>query len=274
MRIVWLTDIHLNFCTSGEDRALWGEVEAAAPDAVLISGDIAESEDAAFYLERMERRWERPIYFVLGNHDYYFGSIAAVRQQMDELCASRRRLVYLSHRDVCELTPRVGLVGHDGWADGRCGDYANSDVMLSDYRLIAELARYSKRDRLPHLRDLGDEAGHHIRRVLPKALAKYPHVFLVTHVPPLHEACWHEGRLSDDEWAPHFTCRAVGDAILDVMAEHPDRQLTVLCGHTHGEGECRPLPNVLILTGAAEYNRPRITRIFDLDRANDAAAAH
>ena len=71
---------------------------------------------------------------------------------------------------------------------------------------------------------------------------------LLTHVPPVREACWHEGQLSDDQWAPHFTCLAVGEAILDVMAGHPDKRLTVLCGHTHGQGETQPLPNVQILT--------------------------
>ena len=28
------------------------------------------------------------------------------------------------------------------------------------------------------------------------------------------EAAWHQGQLSDDDWIPWFTCRAVGDVIL------------------------------------------------------------
>ena len=55
----------------------------------------------------------------------------------------------------------------------------------------------------------------------------------------------------------------MGDAVLDVMRFAPDRELTVLCGHTHGCGETRPLSNVLILTGKAQYGHPEIQRIFE-----------
>ncbi len=88
---------------------------------------------------------------------------------------------------------------------------------------------------------------------------------LLTHIPPLREACWHDGKISDDDWAPFFTCRAVGDAILEIMADHPRQQLTVLCGHTHGAGVAHPLPNVEILTGGAKYGHPAVQRIFEWD---------
>jgi hypothetical protein len=57
----------------------------------------------------------------------------------------------------------------------------------------------------------------------------------------------------------------MGDTILEIMRNRPDRKLTVLCGHTHGAGEARPLENVHIITGGAVYGRPAITRIFELD---------
>ena len=40
----------------------------------------------------------------------------------------------------------VGLVGHDGWSDGRAGNYAGSDVFLSDYLLIDEAGRTCRKD--------------------------------------------------------------------------------------------------------------------------------
>ncbi len=134
--------------------------------------------------------------------------------------------------------------------------------MMNDYRLIHELAPWNKRERLEVLHAMGDEAAAHLRRVLPQALEAYAQVILLTHVPPLREACWYEGQLSDDEWAPHFTCKAVGDALLEIMPGYPEHHLTVLCGHTHSRGETHPLPNLKILTGAAEYGRPEIEQIF------------
>ncbi len=264
-RIVWLTDIHLNFVKPADVETYLDEVAAAKPDAVLLSGDISEAHDVTQYLAQMDERLRRPIYFVLGNHDFYFGSIRRVRDAVKQLCAERPNLFYLSDIDPIELTPTIGLVGHDGWADARIGDYERSYVMMNDYRLIEELAGFTKLDRWPVLKAMGDESAAHIRRVLPQALKRYSHVYLATHVPPLREACWHEGRTSDDEWAPHFTCKAMGDAILEIMRNHPHHQLTVLCGHTHGSGETQPQTNVTIYTGGAEYSQPSISRVFQLD---------
>jgi Icc protein len=262
-RVAWLTDLHLNFVAPREVDRFLMRVEAERPDWVLIGGDIGEAHDVARYLRRIKSRVSCQIAFVLGNHDFYRGSIARVRAEMAELCRETPRLVYLSDADVVELDANLGLVGHDGWADARVGDYERSDVMLNDYLLIEELAFASKRDRRVLLEQLGDEAAAHIRRVLPMALERYEQVMLLTHVPPLREACWHQGAISDDEWSPHFTCLAVGNAILEIMRQWPSRQLTVLCGHTHSPGECRPLDNVVILTGEARYGAPAIQRIWE-----------
>ena len=48
------------------------------------------------------------------------------------------------------------------------------------------------------------------------------------------------------------------------MADHSDRSLTVLCGHTHGAGETQVLANLLAITGGAEYGRPRVQRVFEV----------
>lgn len=89
-----------------------------------------------------------------------------------------------------------------------------------------------------------------MRARLPQALSEFQHVIFATHVPPFREACWHRGKISDDDWLPHFTCKAVGDVLLEIMKENPDRKLIVLCGHTHGAGEAQQLPNLKVLTGA------------------------
>jgi hypothetical protein len=136
---------------------------------------------------------------------------------------------------------------------------------MHDFKLIAELAGLHKLARWEMLKQLADQSAEHIRRVLPLALARHRDVVLLTHVPPFREACWHEGRISDDDWAPHFTCQALGQAILEVMRARPDRRLTVLCGHTHGAGETQPCQNVQVITGGAQYGQPGITRVFEFD---------
>lgn len=263
-RIVWLTDIHLNFVEAEVCERLLDEVDAAAPDAVVISGDIGESQNVERYLSRFAARLTCPVNFVLGNHDFYHSSVPVVRAGIGKFCEGASTLCYLTEqKSVIELTPNVVLIGHDGWADARLGDYLGSSVFLSDYTLIKELAGHYDLDRRPMLQKLGDEAAAHIRALLPAALARYQHVLLVTHVPPFREACWHEGRLSDDNWLPHFTCKAMGDVMLEVMTDHPTCRLTVLCGHTHGAGETYPVANIEVVTGGAVYGAPSITRIFE-----------
>ena len=262
--VAWLTDIHLNFAKPPRLAEFCDHVLEIDPDVVLIGGDIAASTDVVHYLKTLDERWNRPICFVLGNHDFYFGSISRVRHDVRQMCADRANLSYLTDIGPVELTCGVGLIGHDSWADARIGDYERSMVMMNDYRLIAELSGVGKQDRWPLLKAMGDAAAADVRRTLPTALNKYDAVYFLTHVPPFREACWYEGRISDDEWAPHFTCKAVGDALIEIMRDYPHRQLTVLCGHTHGAGETRPQENIRVFTGGAEYGFPAINRLFDV----------
>jgi 3',5'-cyclic-AMP phosphodiesterase len=264
MRLAWLSDIHLNFVDRATAERFFAAVRETQADAVMLTGDVGEARSAIPWLERIDDALQRPLYFVLGNHDFYGGSIAEVRAAAAELQSHRPNLIYLTATDVVPLTSQTALIGDDGWADARLGKYETSYVMMNDYRLIRELAPYTKEQRWWKLKELGDEAAAHIRRVLPEALEQFPNVLLATHVPPLREACWHEGQLSDDEWAPHFTCRAVGDAILETMRRHSHRKLTVYCGHTHSPGICQPLPNVTIHTGGAKYGLPTVQEVIEI----------
>jgi Icc protein len=74
--------------------------------------------------------------------------------------------------------------------------------MLNDWGLINEFSGiYEDRyERLAKLYALGDEAADHFRTVLPDALRRFRHIVVLTHVPPFRDACWHEGRISNDGW--------------------------------------------------------------------------
>ena len=118
--------------------------------------------------------------------------------------------------------------------------------MLNDYVHIRDLASANlvRSELLRRIQALAEDAASHLRDVVPRALALAPRLIVATHVPPFREACWHEGRISDDEWLPHFSSKVVGEALVAAAAAHPDASLTVLCGHTHGEGTVEILPNL------------------------------
>ena len=264
-RFAWLTDIHLNFLAPEEVAAFIRDLAHVECDGFIVSGDIGEADDVVAYLDAFESEATRPVYFVLGNHDFYRGSIADVRAAVEKICAERANLHWLARAGVVGVTDRTCLVGHDGWGDGRLGDYWGSNVELNDWWLIEEFAGLEKDQRLLKLQALGEESALHFRTVLPDALARFRNVVVVTHVPPFREACWYEGRTSDDHWLPHFTCRAVGDVLVDAMRNAPGRTMLVLCGHTHGLGEAQILPNLRVLTGGAIYGRPAVQRTLHFE---------
>lgn len=264
-RVVWLSDLHLDGVSPEVTLACWEAVAEQAPDWVLIGGDTGQAADIVPFLRQAAAVLDRPVAFVLGNHDYYHGSIAEVRAAVRQACRQEPRLRYLSESQPISLSNRVALVGHDGWGDARAGNYATSEVLLNDYFLIEELSRISREERRLRLNALGDEAAEYARRVLPQALADHEEAFFLTHAPPFREACWYDGQISDDNWAPHFCCLALGDALVEVMRSFPHRRLTVLCGHTHGRGEAQILPNLQVLTAGAVYGQPGLERVFDLE---------
>lgn len=270
MRLAWLTDVHLNFLEPRERRRFLVSIRDQA-DAYVISGDIAESPSIVGMMTELAQVLKRPVHFVLGNHDFYGGSIGQTRAEVARLAESRDDLTYLTASGVVSLSPRTALVGHDGWADARLGDFAGSDVFLTDYVAIQELRRWEGEFAVdkPALRGvlnaLGDEAARHFETVLPQAVARYPSVIAVTHAPPFKEAAWHQGRPSDENYLPHFSCGAVGAVMWRIMAANPQSRLLVLCGHTHGAGAVQIADNLQVLTGGAEYGKPEIQRIIDIE---------
>ena len=263
--LLWLTDLHFNFLTPNQVEAFCQRLVAEDPSGVLIGGDIGEADTAATYLQTLEAALQRPIYFVLGNHDFYGGSIDAVRAEMRRLARDSRRLHWLPTAGIVPLTEGTCLIGHGAWADGRLGNYRGSDVMLNDYFLIRELTGLDRATRLTRLNELGDEAATYLDGLLPRALDRFHHVILLTHAPPFREACWHEGEISDENWLPHFSCKAVGDVLIRRMREHEACEMTVLCGHTHSAGRAQILPNLHVKTGRAVYGRPQIQGRLTLD---------
>jgi len=264
MTLLWLTDLHLNFLNPDELEAFHLTLRDANPDAVLLGGDIAEAPTVAQHLRRLTTLLPCPIYFVLGNHDFYRGSIAQVRTHIRAVCGRHPNLHWLPDSGVVSLTPSTALIGHDGWADARFGDYWINPGLLNDYHLIRELSHLDDATRLGAIRSLADEAATSLRANLAKAITTHRRIFVLTHVPPFREACWHQGRISDDQWLPHFSCQVAGEALVDLLRANRAPKVTVLCGHTHSSGRASILPNLEVLTGAAEYGSPAIQKIFEL----------
>jgi predicted MPP superfamily phosphohydrolase len=260
MKISWTNDIHMGFLDANQEAKFLKKLKECKGDVLLIGGDISDARKFKGYLSKMSD-FSKPVYFVLGNHDYYKGSISEVRGSMKSFLSLTPNLHWLNESGVVKLTDKVALIGHDGWADGRYGLYDLSHVELNDFEYIRELKTYSKAERLYKMQKLADEAAQHFTNLLPEtAWAK--HIVVLTHVPPWKEGAWHMDSYSDDYHLPFFSSKVVGDVLTGYMQEHPEQKMTVLCGHTHGGGKAQILPNLLCLTGKAEYYKPKLQRIL------------
>jgi hypothetical protein len=104
-----------------------------------------------------------------------------------------------------------------------------------------------------------------LRRSLFTSLERYQTTIVATHVPPFEGAAWHEGAPSSADYQPFFSSPTMGKLIKAAAAEHTEKSVLVLCGHTHSPGNYRD-GNVLVLTGGARYGFPEITQTIHLDR--------
>ena len=267
IKIAWLTDIHLNFLTLQERRCFYQTIIDSKADAVLISGDIAEAPSVKELLPEMEHALNKSIYFVMGNHDYYRGSIESVRLDMAHLSNITQRLKWLSVAGVQKLSEDVLLVGTDGFADGRYGDYENSPVSLNDSRLIADFfqAKLLSRDLLlTKMQHFADEDAKQLFRDIETVVELHNprKIIVLTHVPPFPYLCLYEGKQSDDYYLPYFSSKATGDVLLEIANKYPLVGFMVLCGHTHHYAQMQVLPNLNVKVGSAEYYSPKIHDII------------
>lgn len=274
-RLAFTTDVHLDFVHQKGIEAFCRAIVRSKPDALVITGDISEAPSIVDHLGFLDLHLESqcPIFFVLGNHDYYHGSINEVRNKMTNLftypegCKKNLvpRLGWLGSSGVIPLTEKVALVGHDGWYDGGYADWYASKVNLHDYGLIKDLGVWcpDQHLRFAKINELAAESTVYVYEQLLEAFKTFEHIYVATHVPPFRENSVYMDMISDDDWMPHFSSKKMGDMLLKVAESYPDKQITVLCGHSHGEADNKILPNLRCITGKAKYRNPKINHIFE-----------
>lgn len=269
MKLIWLTDIHLNFLSTEDRETFYKDIISCSGDKILISGDIADAPSVAEILKEMAETINKPIYFVLGNHDYYHSDVHSVRQEMKDLTEKETLLYWLPASCIQSLGNQTVLLGEDCWADGRYGDYANSRVVLNDSRMIHDLFVghiIGKYFLLEEMQQLADQDAQQLKIRINEAIKNYQpqKMIILMHVPPFKENCLYEGKVSDDDFLPFFASKATGDVLLQIAQENRDIEFLVLCGHTHSKAYGQPCHNLIIKVGSAEYEKPEIQEILTI----------
>lgn len=264
LRLIWITDLHLESTETDKMQKFFDVVLAEKHDAILIGGDISSGVNSLLHLENLAKLFQKPIYFVLGNHDFYFGSIYEIRKLARQANKEFENAHYLTEGGIIGLSNHTALIGHDGWADAKAGDFLSSTVALHDYLLIEELKDLSSTERLKVLNRLGEEAAESLKKHLLTALPFYERVIVLTHTPPFREACFYEGEVCDDNWAPHFVNYTAGEMLREVVSGFPDKEVLVLSGHSHHGADCQILPNLRVLVGQCEIGNPMVQGVIEI----------
>lgn len=265
LRVQVVSDLHVDVADMGQLRL------APGADLVVVAGDTCEGAERAFAYLRRHVPVPTPIIAVLGNHEFYGGSIKG------ELARARDAAhlfdITLLENDVA-VVAGVRFLGCTLWTDYRLfGNVHRAVAMaaayrgLSDHRSIALAHRPGWRPFLP-----GDAAELHAAsaRFLADALAvpfAGPSVVVTHHAP--HPVCL-SPRYGRDPLSAAFASDLSGlidtarpDLWISGHTHHPvDVRLgpTRLVSNPHGyDGECRgsfdPTCIVEIATTPSEEER-------------------
>ncbi|HEY3897104.1 MAG TPA: metallophosphoesterase [Chthoniobacter sp.] len=262
-QLAWATDLHLGFVVPELlERAIESFAKAPA-DAFAITGDISDGRYLEHHLSLLAEAIRKPLFLLLGNHDRYHTSFAEAEKLVKRVILNHPQMHRLTGKEVIGLSAKTALLGIDGWADGESGSGSASPVTLNDMIYINDLAKLSRAAQWKQIAKWSRAYTETVRPTLERAMGSFEEVILLTHVPPLPEATWHEGQISGPDFLPHFCNANLGRVIRECCTRHRATRLTVLCGHTHSAGDYEE-ENLVIHTAGAIYGSPRVDRAISI----------
>lgn len=276
MKIAWFTDIHLDCVDNLRDTITRLKLEAKSSEIVVITGDISVGTSVVQHLKQLENALNKPIYFVMGNHDYYFSNILETRKKVTEACRHYSFAKYLGSIPYIKLNNSTALIGSDGWYDGINGNVDDSEIIMNDWIKIADFSpavrptvmgkSLDKGIILQIARAICKASVAHVFKGIKSTVDNFDHLIIATHFPPFVESYRKEKFESIDSELviPWYTSRMMGEMLLSAAKTYPNTQFTVLSGHTHGHFTGDILPNLHAKVGKSQYGAPQIAGHVDI----------
>jgi len=255
--ILWLSDLHLDMADTKKKQSLLKTVTENSYDAIVCSGDISSAPSLIGHLRELaEACAPRPLYFVLGNHDFYQSSMAAVDKEVARLCRSVTNLHHLGGNEIIPLSRSTALIGHRGWADARAGYGRRTVIDSRDHHYIRDFQHLGREAIFTKMESLGKESAGIFRKTLPHALSAYGHVVIATHIPPFPETAHFNAKPCGLTHLPHYVNFSAGIAMVGISQKFPKKNVTVLAGHTHSPVRKRILDNLEVRVAGAQTGAP------------------
>jgi len=264
-KIVMCSDLHINFIRQKDDwekrdeqyiKHFCSKIIAENPLCIVITGDTSEYPTLDLDLKLIQKYTNNiPIYFILGNHDFYHGSIAKTKQKARDITLlSNNKIVWLEENGIIKLTDKSCLIGADGFYDVYAGLAEYSTLNMSDFHLIEDFRFKHHLNRISLCRQLAQQSADIIERMVEEAVKTYETVYIATHVSPFVEsALGPDGRQSNSTWIPFFSNLTLGDKLIELAEKNRELTLYVLAGHSHFPIKTQILENLHVNIGKAEY---------------------
>src|SRR5258708_1792452 len=231
VKYLWISDTHL---LPWQRYKFLSCILDIRPQGVFLTGDISHSGFTLIDdLEFIAKRIGRPLYFTMGNHDFWFSSFEKVSNQLTSICKKYPNLVWIDRAGVVPLNDEAALIGQMGWYSADQGNpeyikYTFDWFMIEDFR---KLKTWNQRFEL--FRELAKKDAEKLANKLEEAIETYKTVYALTHFGGWPEGSRHNSIISEEFWKPYNTNSYLGPALEKVMEKHKKRRLYLFSGHVH-----------------------------------------
>jgi 3',5'-cyclic-AMP phosphodiesterase len=250
-KFIWLTDLHMR---PWKRHRLVSHLNKEQPDGIFITGDISDGITLIGDLTYFATHLPCPIYFILGNHDYWMSSIDKRHNAVRELCSKHSNLIWMTEADIVRISDEVALIGDEGWYDADNGkpEYLKFTFdwwMVEDFRQLPSMTEC-----IAAWKKLAEQSVISLSQKLERAIEQdYKNIYVLTHVPPWKEATRDVGTFMEPFWLPYNTNLVLGRALEKVMASHKKKNVVVLAGHTHSQASILVRKNLQCIVNDAHY---------------------
>jgi Icc protein len=262
-KLLWLSDLHLDYASPSRHNKLLCELKTSHFDAAVITGDTADSKSLIHHLEILAIACSpKPLYIVLGNHDFFGSSLDQTKSEVRKLCSKIDNLHHLQDHGAVWLSTRTILLGHHGWADAKCGWGSQTHVRNPDHWSIADFRNLIKSERFELMKKLGKDSTQSIRSGLNSVLRKRRHLIIATHVPPFESSAHYNGKPCGPCHSAHFVNSSMGGMLIGTARHNPNTKFTTISGHTHSPVQEYILENLESRVAGVKRGRPQIQDIL------------
>lgn len=253
-KYIWLSDTHLNLSIFPLlKRIFLLGLNNHNADGIFLTGDISSGRWLEYDLKFLASYFNKPIYFVLGNHDLHGRFIESVHSDIRRISKEFNNLYWMHDNPIISLKEDVAIIGEDGWYDGEAGESKYLKYTSDWFRTLDFYYLDSFDQRIKLWKEMANKSAELVARKLEKALEGHKTVYILTHMPPWPEATGAIGTKTEKFWLPYNTNVAMGKAIEKVMKGRKKKRVIVLAGHCHKSSYVRISNTIECFVHRASY---------------------